>query len=146
MRLLHPWDFPGKSTRVGCHFLLQGIFLTQGLNPGLPYCRQTFYHLSHLGSSVYVNIYNYKWFESESEGAQSYPTLWDLMDCSLPGSSVRGVFQARVLEWFAISFSRGSSHPRDRTQVSRIVGRRFTVWATREDLINDLVLLNLVLY
>ena len=40
-KLLHPWDFPGKSTGTGCHFLLQGIFLTQGLNPGLPHCRHT---------------------------------------------------------------------------------------------------------
>ena len=72
---------------------------------------------------------------SEGEVVQSCPTLFDLMDCSLPGSSLHGVFQARVLEWFAISFSRGSSHPRDRSQVSRIVGRRFTVLATREDLI-----------
>ena len=55
------------------------------------------------------------------------------MDCSLPGSSINGIFQARVLEWVAISFSRGSSWPRDRTLVSRIVGRRFTVWATSED-------------
>ena len=46
-RLLCIWDFPGKSTRVGCHFLLQGIFPTQGSNPGLLYCRQTLYHLSH---------------------------------------------------------------------------------------------------
>ena len=38
---LHPWDFPGKSTGVGCHFLLQGIFSTQGLNPGLPYFMQS---------------------------------------------------------------------------------------------------------
>ena len=49
-RLLHPWNFPGKSTRVGCHFLHQGIFPTQGSNPGLLYCRQTLYHLSHQGS------------------------------------------------------------------------------------------------
>ena len=42
-RLLHPWDFPGKSTGVGCHCLLQGIFLTQGLNSGLQHCRQTLY-------------------------------------------------------------------------------------------------------
>ena len=49
-RLLHPWHFPGKSTGVGCHFLLQGILRTQGLNPGLPHCRQTLYHLSHQGS------------------------------------------------------------------------------------------------
>ena len=49
-RLLCPWDFPGKSTGVGCHFLLQGIFLTQGSNPALVHCRQTFYPLSHQGS------------------------------------------------------------------------------------------------
>ena len=48
-RLLCPWDFPGKSTGVGCHFPLQGIFPTQGTKPGLPCCRQT-YHLSHQGS------------------------------------------------------------------------------------------------
>ena len=47
--LLHWWDFSGKNTGVGCHFLLQEIFLTQGLNPGLPQCRQTLYHLSHQG-------------------------------------------------------------------------------------------------
>ena len=45
-----PWDFLGKSTGVGCHFLLQGIFPTQGSNPDLPHCRQTLYHLSHQGS------------------------------------------------------------------------------------------------
>ena len=50
IRLLRPWDFPGKNTGVGCHFLLQGIFLTQGSNPGLPHCRQTLYPLSHLDS------------------------------------------------------------------------------------------------
>ena len=49
-RLLHPWDFPGMNTGVGCHFLLQEIFPTQGLNLGLPHCRQTLYHLSHQGS------------------------------------------------------------------------------------------------
>ena len=47
-KLLHPWDFLGKSTGVGCHFLLQGIFPTQGLNPGLPRCRQTLYRLMAL--------------------------------------------------------------------------------------------------
>ena len=64
--------------------------------------------------------------------AQSCPTLCDPMDCSLPGASIHGIFQAIVLEWIAISFSRGSSRPRDRTQVSHIIDRRFTVWATRE--------------
>ena len=53
------------------------------------------------------------------------------MDCNLPGS-IHGIFQAKILEWVAISFSRGSSRPRDRTRVSHIVGRRFIIWATRE--------------
>ena len=65
---------------------------------------------------------------SESEVAQSCPTLSDPMDCSLPGSSIHGIFQARIPEWAAISFSRGSSQPRDRTRVSCIADRRFTVW------------------
>ena len=55
---------------------------------------------------------------SENEVTQSCPTLCKPMDCSPPGSSVHGIFQARVLEWVAISFSRGSSRPRDRTWVS----------------------------
>ena len=54
------------------------------------------------------------------------------MDCSLPGSSLHGILQARVLEWGAIAFSRGSSQPRDRTQVSHIPGGCFNLEATRE--------------
>ena len=53
--------------------------------------------------------------KSESEVAQSCPTLFDPVDCSPPGFSIHGILQARVLEWVAISFSRGSSRPRDRT-------------------------------
>ena len=70
--------------------------------------------------------------QSESEVAQSCPTLCDPMDWGLPGSSAHGIFQAIVLECIAISFSSGSSWPRDWTQVSRIVDRCFPVWATRE--------------
>ena len=66
-----------------------------------------------------------------SEVAQSCLTLCDPMDGSLPGFSIHGIFQARISEWVAISFSR-SSQPRDQTQVSHIVGRCFTPWATRE--------------
>ena len=69
-RLPRPWDFPGKNTGVGCHFLLQ--------------CMEV---------------------KSESEVAQSCPTLRDPMDCSLPGSSIHGIFQARGLEWGAFAFS-----------------------------------------
>ena len=54
------------------------------------------------------------------------------MDCSLPGSTVHGILQARILEWVAIPFSRGYSQPKDQTQVSQIAGRFFTIWSTRE--------------
>ena len=61
--------------------------------------------------------------------------LWP-RGCSPPGSSIHGILQARILEWIAISFSRGSSRSRDQTQVSCIAGRRFNLWATREALAN----------
>ena len=57
--------------------------------------------------------------------AHSCLTLYDPMSCSLPGSSVLGISQARILEWVAISFSRGSSRLKDQTQVFCIVGRFF---------------------
>ena len=63
---------------------------------------------------------------------ESCPTLCSPMDCSPPGSSVYRILQARTLKWVAISFSKGSSQPGDRTQVSCIAGRLFTVWATKE--------------
>ena len=92
---------------------------------------------------LFYNVIIYiKMRKSESEVAQSCPTLCDPVDCSPPGSSVHGILQARILEWVAISFSilewvaisfsRGSSRPRDWTRVSCIAGRRFTLWATRE--------------
>ena len=63
----------------------------------------------------------------DGEVAQSCPTLCDPVDCSLPGSSIHGILQARILEWVAISFSRGSSRPRGRTQVSCTGGRCFNL-------------------
>ena len=106
-----PWNSPGKNTGVGCHFLLQGNFLTQELNSSLPHCRQMLYWLSYKGSF-------------EVKVAQKCPTLCNPMDC--------GIFQARKLEWAAFPFSSGSSQPRDRTQVSCIVGTFFTSWVMRE--------------
>ena len=66
------------------------------------------------------------------EVAQSCLTLCDPMDYSLPGFSIHGILQARILEWITISFSRGSFRPRDQTRVSHIGGRCFNLWATRE--------------
>ena len=134
-RLLHPWDSPGKNTGMGCHVLLQGIFQTRDQTqvfcgsctagrffitepPGKPNMNITGWHLFCLP-------HNARGIESESQVAQSCLTLHHPMDCSLPGSSVHGVLQAKILEWVAISFSRGSSQPRDRTQVSCTAGRHF---------------------
>ena len=64
--------------------------------------------------------------------AQLCPALCNPMDRSLPGSSVHGILQARILEWVAIPFSEGSSRSRDQAQVSHIAGRFFTNWTIRE--------------
>ena len=80
--------------------------------------------------------------QSESEVAQSCSTLCDPMDCSLPGSSVHGIFQAIVLEWITISLSRGSSQPRVEPRSPTLLDRCCTIWATRD---TNLVLLLCVL-
>ena len=74
----------------------------------------------------------------KSEVAQSCPILCNPMGCSVPGSTIHGIFQARVLEWVAISFSRRSSRPRDWTWIFRIAGRCFTIWVTREAFSSEL--------
>ena len=89
--------------------------------------------------SIYwrMSVIKAKWMKSLrhkhiwSEVAQLCLTLCDPVDCSPPGSSIHGILHARILEWVAISFSRGSSWPRDQTQVSHIAGRCFNLWATR---------------
>ena len=81
---------------------------------------------------------NSQWFKSccqtcvHAQSLQSCPTLCYPMDCSPPGSSTHEVSQARILEWVAISFSRGSSLPRNRTQLSSIADRLVTISVTRE--------------
>ena len=80
--------------------------------------------LNLLPSASALNLHS----ESESEVTQPCLTLCDPTDCSLPGFSIHGIFQARILEWVAISFSRGSSRPRS----PALAGRFFTVCVTRE--------------
>ena len=87
-----------------------------GSKSGKEYIKTVYCHLTYL---------TYMQSESESEVAQLCLTLCDPMDCSLRGSSLLGTFQARVPEWISVSFSRVSSQPRDRTQVSHVVGRSF---------------------
>ena len=89
-----------------------------------------FIHLTRTGSNT-LQVDNMLW-RSTLLAAQSCPILCDPMDYSPLGSSVHEIFQARILEWVATSFSRGSSQPRDRTLVSCTAGRFFADWATRE--------------
>ena len=118
---------PDKNTGVGWHALLQGIYQTQGLNLHLLWllhCRWILYCWAINGSpedvvgSLQVSV------------AQLFPTLCDPMDYSPPGFSVHEILQARILEWVAILFSRGSSQHRVWTWVSRTAGRFSTIWAT----------------
>ena len=97
---------------MGCHDLLQGIFLTQESNPGLPHCRWILYQLNHKGSPdntrrkrKTVNRYG------SMLNCFSCLKLCDLMDCSPPGFSVHGILQVRILEWVAMSSSRDVPDP-----------------------------------
>ena len=88
--LLCPWGFPGKKTGVGCHFLLQEVFPTQGLNPGLPHCRRTLYHLSHQGSPSLYCILSIRHFELPLPQAHiclNHFSFSQSFFCSLPASS-----------------------------------------------------------
>ena len=103
--------------------------LTAGAIETAPIVTRASYHEVHESSSAHFqkrravkpillrSMYRWNEFyplhESKSEVAQSCPTLCDPEDCSLPGSYVHGILQARILEWIAIAFSRGSSQPRD---------------------------------
>ena len=112
------WNSPGQNSGVGSLSLLQGIFPTQGLNPGLSHGRKILYQPSHKTNSKLAYRQTYV-----CEKSLSPVRLCDPTDCSPPGSSVHGIFQSKILEWVAISFSMGSSQPRDRTWVSCIAGQ-----------------------
>ena len=112
------------------------IFLTQGVNLCLLHWQVDFLPLSH--PDIFGKLFEfYMMYTLKVLVAQPCLTLCDPMDCSLPGSSVYGILQARILKWGAILFSMGSSRPRDRTRVSCIAGRFFTFWATRESKLED---------
>ena len=100
-----------------------------------------FFFLNHVAFFFYWRIvdlkcvnfcYTAKWFNYRGLVTKSCSTLGNPINSSLPGSSVHGIFQTRILEEVAISFSRGSSPLRDQTWISCIAGRLFTNWATRE--------------
>ena len=123
---LGPWDLP-KSTNPALHpdlviQIVMSVGQDGGPSPGstLDTLLEVPYFVIRVGlvlSCCYCCLVT-----------KSCLTLCDLMDCSLPGSSVRGISQARILEWVAISSSRGSSQPRDWIHVYCLAGGFFTTW------------------
>ena len=120
-RLLHLWDFQVKNPGVGCHSLLQGIFLTQGSTLSLLHWEADCLLCEPRGKlPKFISKQDKTFFLSFKELTEgktglkqiiswlvSLVQLCDPTDCSPPGSSVYGILQARILEWVAISFSRG---------------------------------------
>ena len=118
------WQIDGKTVVTVTDFIFLGSKIIADGDCSHEIKRRLF-----LGIKAMTNL-------KEGEVSQLCLTLCNTVDCSLPCSSVHGIFQARILEWLAISFSSGSSQPRDRTQVSHIAGRLLTVWATRDVMTN----------
>ena len=125
---------PGKNPGVGCYVLLQGIFSTQGSNPcplhllhwqmdSLPLVPPMWFAniFFHFTSCLFI-------LSRLPLLSRSYLVWWAIISKKY----LCGILQARILEWIAIPFSRGYSLPRDRTQVSCIADKFFTIWASRE--------------
>ena len=130
--ILNHWN-TREVLRLYTFDLADHVSLTKNNNlPNSKFC----YTVITLSSSKMLlvqttwNFINNYYFCSESEVAQLCPNLCYPVEYSPPGSSVHGIFQARILEWVAISFSRASSWPRDWTQLSCVAGRCFNLWAT----------------
>ena len=128
-RIPHPWDSPGKNTGVGCHFLLQCMKAKrEGKSKEKLLSRIRL--LATPWTAAYQASLSMGFSRQEywsgvplpsPKVAQSCPTL-----CDSVYHTVHGILQARILEWVAFPFSRGSSQPRDQTLVSRIAGSFFT--------------------
>ena len=110
-----------KNIEFGNLSVLQGIFLTQELNPGLQHSRRILYHWAIReapNNMIKTETCPLRYLTSVGRSlvAQSFLTFCDSVDCSPPGFSVHEISQARILEWVAISFSRGSSGSRDQNR------------------------------
>ena len=132
---------PCIARQILYHLSHQGIILTLTELGRSAILGTWFFFTRNISRPIYFPIsslsfyYLIKW--SEVKVTQSRPTLCNPMDCGLPGFSVHGILQARILEWIAIPFSMGSSQLRDQTQLSRTAGVFLTIWATRESRITS---------
>ena len=124
-RLLCPWDSPAKNT--GYMSSSRGSSQPRDWTCVSYFCIAGWFFTISATWEVPLN-------ECEVKVTKSCPTLCDPMDCSLPGSSIHGIFQARILEWIAVYSSRGSSQFRNWTQLSCIASWYFTIWAIRDGL------------
>ena len=121
--------FPGGSdskesaSNAGDQGSIPGLGRSPGEGKGYPLQYSDLHCIAHGAAKSQTEKDTYH--KKESEIAQPCPTLCDSVDYSIPDSSVHGILQARILEWVAISFSRGSSQPRDRTLVSCMESRCF---------------------
>ena len=130
--LYSPWNFPGQNTGVGSLSLLQGIFPTQGSNPGLLHCRRILNQLSHKGSPRILEWVAYP-FSSRYSWARNQIVVSCIAGGIFSNWAIREAPETvNLLEWVAFPFSRGPPQPRDRTQVSHFVEGFFTSWATGE--------------
>ena len=133
LEALQSMEFSRPESWSGEPFLLQGIFPTQGSNPGLLCFRQILYQLSHREAQEYWSSLSLlQWIFLAQELYQGLlHCRWILYQLSYQGSknmeniTVHGIIQARILEWVAFPFSRESSQSGNRTQVSHIAGRFF---------------------
>ena len=156
--LYSQWNSPGQNTGVGSLSLLQGIFPTQGSNPGPPHCRWILYQPSYKGIPRMLEWVAYpfssgsSWPRNQTRVsclAGEFFTTWAIRGarkgnvkvthscptlCNPVDYTVHGILQARILEWVAFPFFRGFSQTRDRTQVSHVAGGVFASWTTREAL------------
>ena len=142
-RLLFPWNVPGKKTGKGREMFIVLYFCGWGLDwqsqflhklsPALPCSGYTPWARELTSPNLNLFIHNMGIIEMcPCSVTKSCSTLYNPMDCSLPGSPVHRISQVRILEWVVISFSRGSSQPRDGTWVACIGRRIIYHWATRE--------------
>ena len=127
-QILLPPEPPGKPITQNI-LAFTFVYKTKWVHMNEGYFQNIFFHVTKEKSNtcnlLFINT-------MKVEVSQSCLTLCNPMDCSPPGYSVRGILQSRILEWVTVSFSRGSSQPRDWSQVCRTAGEFITIWTSKE--------------